>query len=320
MTKITAPYGAWASPITPEKAVAGLIRLSNICADGANVYWLEGRPNEGGRSVIVKRSAYGGIEDMTPAPFKDYAAPAGELPPCIVRVHGGPTSQARTVLDLGVNVCTSRGFAFVDVNYRGSTGYGRTYREALKGEWGIADVEDCVSAVSALVKAGLIDPNRVVIEGGSAGGYTTLRALTVNSVFKAGISYYGVADLEALMRDTHKFESHYLDGLVAPYRERADVYKDRSPIHHLDQLSAPLLLLQGLDDEIVPPNQAKMMAHAVSRKGLPVALILFEEEGHGFRKAANIRRALEAELYFLSRIFGFELAEKVPGIHIDNMS
>ena len=199
-----------------------------------------------------------------------------------------------------------------------AAGFGRAYRDRLQGRWGVLDVEDCVAGAQALVDRGLVDPAQLVIKGGSAGGYTTLQALTRSDVFTAGIVQYGVADLEALARDTHKFELRYLDGLVGPYPEAQAVYRDRSPIHHLDQLSAPILLLQGADDKVVPPSQTETLADAARAKGLPVAMIMFAGEGHGFRSAATIKAATEAQIDFLSRIYGFTPADPVPPIKIDN--
>ena len=250
----------------------------------------------------------------------DFTAPEGEKPPLLVKSHGGPTAAASTALDLGIQFWTSRGFGVVDVNYGGSTGYGTEYRRRLNGTWGTVDVDDCVNAARFLASRGDADPERLAIDGGSAGGYTTLAALTFHDVFKAGASYYGVSDLEALAKETHKFESRYLDSLVGPYPECQDLYLERSPINHTHLLSCPLLLLQGLEDEIVPPNQAEMMFEAVKAKGLPTAYVAFEGEQHGFRRSENIKRALEAELYFYSRIFGFELADPVEPVEIENLS
>lgn len=228
--------------------------------------------------------------------------PDGELPPLIVMAHGGPTSQAHADLNVSLQFWTSRGFAVVDVNYRGSTGWGKEYRQAMDGLWGVTDIEDCVGAVQFLADTGRINPERVAIRGGSAGGFTTLGALTFTDVFTAGCSLYGIGDLAVLAGDNHKFESRYMDGLVAPFPN--PVYAERSPINHIDQLSAPMILLQGLEDRVVPPNQARAMAEAVAAKGLEVELIEFEGEGHGFRKTANRVRALEAELAFYQRVWG----------------
>ncbi|MCI0897931.1 MAG: S9 family peptidase [Chloroflexi bacterium] len=250
---------------------------------------------------------------------RDFQGPSGEKPPLLVKSHGGPTGAASTALDLGIQFWTSRGIGVLDVNYGGSTGYGREYRERLNGAWGIVDVDDCCNAALHLVSRGEADGNRLAIAGGSAGGFTTLAALTFKEVFRAGASHYGVSDLEALAKETHKFESRYLDGLVGPYPERRDLYRERSPINHTGRLSCPLILFQGLEDQIVPPSQAEMMFDAVRAKGIPTAYIPFEGEQHGFRRAENIKRALEAELYFYSRVFGFELAGPVEPVDIVNL-
>ena len=249
----------------------------------------------------------------------DFVAPEGEKPPLLVKSHGGPTAAAQIALDLGIQYWTSRGFGVVDVNYGGSTGYGTEYRRRLNGAWGIVDVDDCVNAARYLAARGDADPERLAIDGGSAGGFTTLAALTFHDVFGAGASLYGVSDLEALAKETHKFESRYLDSLVGPYPERKDLYEERSPINHTHLLSCPLLLLQGLEDEIVPPNQAEMMFEAVKAKGLPTAYVPFEGEQHGFRRSENIERALEAELYFYSRVFGFVPADAIEPVEIENL-
>lgn len=244
---------------------------------------------------------------------------AGERPPLIVIGHGGPTSQARPYLDLEVQFWTSRGFAVADLNYAGSTGYGRAYRERLRGEWGVADVADAVHAVRYLAELGRVDGQRAAVRGGSAGGYLTLCALIFSEAFAAGASYYGVADLEALATGMHKFEARYLDSLVGPYPERADLYRARSPIHHTDRLSCPVILFQGLEDAIVPPAQAETMVAALERKGLPYAYLTFEGEQHGFRKAETNRRCLEAELAFYGRVFGFEPAGPLEPLTIHNL-
>ena len=250
---------------------------------------------------------------------KDYAAPAGERPPLLVMSHGGPTGAASTTLDLTLQHWTSRGVAVLDVNYGGSTGYGTSYRRRLNGRWGVVDVDDCVNGARYLVERGEADGSRLAIRGGSAGGYTTLSALTFRDVFKAGASYYGISDLEALASETHKFESRYLDTMIGLYPERRDLYVERSPIHHTDMLSCPVILFQGLEDEVVPPSQAEMMLEALRQKGLAVAYIPFEGEQHGFRRAESIKRALDAELYFYSRVFGFELADPVQPVPIENL-
>lgn len=243
-----------------------------------------------------------------PPQNKDYSAPVGELPPVLVKSHGGPTAAASVNLSLRIQYWTSRGFGYLDVNYGGSIGYGRQYRERLKGNWGIVDVQDCVNAAQYLVQKQLADGERLVISGGSAGGYTTLAALTFYDTFKAGASYYGVSDLEILARDTHKFEARYLDSLVGAYPQEKAIYQERSPIFHLNRLSCPVIFFQGLKDQVVPPNQAEMMVEALKQKGLPVAYVTFPDEGHGFRQAANIQTALQSEFSFYSRVFGFDLA------------
>jgi dipeptidyl aminopeptidase/acylaminoacyl peptidase len=251
-----------------------------------------------------------------------FEGPPGEAPPLIVEIHGGPTSAARPMLQVGIQYWTSRGFAVVDVNYGGSVGYGRPYRDLLKDSWGIVDVEDCEAAARWLAEQGLADPARLAITGGSAGGYTTLEALCQTDTFSAGASHFGVADLEALATETHKFESRYLDGLIGPYPERRDLYIERSPIHHTDRLTAPLIVFQGLEDEVVPPNQAEMIVSAVRDKGVPVAYVAFEGEQHGFRQAPNIRRALDGELSFYAQVWGFELSpdEGIEPVEVDNLA
>ena len=237
-----------------------------------------------------------------------FAGPDGELPPLYVAVHGGPTSGSRPALDLEAQYWTSRGFMVVDVNYGGSTGYGRAYRDLLQGAWGIVDVEDCIAAARWLGEQGLVDPDRICIAGGSAGGFTTLASLARDETpFAAGGDYFGVADLEALATDTHKFESRYLDRLIGPYPERRDLYRERSPIEHVEEFSRPLIVLQGLEDQIVLPNQATMIVEALERKHVPVAYLGFEGEQHGFRQEANVRRAIDSELSFYSQVLGFEL-------------
>ena len=247
------------------------------------------------------------------------AGPSGERPPLLVMAHGGPTSAARRQLQLGVAYWTSRGIAVVDVDYRGSTGYGRRYRRALDGAWGVADVEDCVAAAKFLADRGDVDPERLMIRGGSAGGFTVLASLALHDVFAAGASRYGVADLEALAADTHKFESRYVDRLVGPYPEARDIYRARSPINHLDGFDAPMIVLQGDEDEIVPPAQSEMIVEALEAKGVPVAYLLFEGEQHGFRNADNIVAALEAELVFFGRILGFTPADNLPALTISGL-
>ncbi len=233
-----------------------------------------------------------------PAWNPDYEPAEGDRPPLLVKCHGGPTSAATGILNLQIQYWTSRGVAVLDVNYGGSSGFGREYRRRLDGNWGIVDIEDCINGAKFLAGQGMVDGERSVITGGSAGGYTVLAALTFHDYFRGGASHYGVSDLAILARDTHKFESRYLDTLVGPYPEKADVYRERSPISCVDRLSAPVIFFQGDEDEVVPPNQAEMMVDALRKKGTPVGYLLFSGEQHGFRKAANIKRALDAELYF----------------------
>ncbi len=251
---------------------------------------------------------------------KDFIADDNEKPPLLVFIHGGPTGATSNALTLSIQYWTSRGFAVLDVNYRGSTGFGRAYRNSLYANWGVVDTEDCIRGAQYLLERGDVDGDRLAIRGGSAGGYTTLAALTFFDVFKAGASYYGVSDLEALARDTHKFESRYLDRIIGPYPQQMQTYRDRSPINHTDKLACPVIFFQGLEDKVVPPNQTEMMVSALRDKGLPVAYVPFAEEQHGFRVAANIKRALDAEYYFYSRIFDFSSAEEIEPVTIDNLT
>ena len=249
----------------------------------------------------------------------DFCGPSDERPPLVVLSHGGPTSNASSALDLTKQLLTSRGIAIVDVDYGGSSGYGRAYRRELAGRWGLVDVDDCVAAADFLVRRGNVDPERLAIAGGSAGGYTTLAALAFRDVFRAGISRFGVGDLEALAQHTHKFESRYLDGLVGPYPACAATYRQRSPVHVLDQISCPVLVMQGLDDQVVPPAQAEAIVAALEANQIPHAYLAFEGEGHGFRGAAAIKRSLEADISFLGQVLGFVPADvfepvDVPGL------
>jgi dipeptidyl aminopeptidase/acylaminoacyl peptidase len=248
----------------------------------------------------------------------DYAPLDGELPPLMVIGHGGPTSMATNTLKLATQFWTSRGFAVLDVNYGGSSGFGRAYRDALKGQWGVVDVDDCVAGAAYLVEQGLVDRARLVIRGGSAGGYTVLSALAFHDVFKAGASYYGVSDLAGLDADSHKFESHYTDYLIAPQPQAQALYLERSPIHHADKLKSPMIFFQGLDDKVVPPPQSEVMVDALRRAGVPVAYMTLEGEGHGFRKADSIVRTLEAELYFYLTVFGVTPPPGLPAVDIEN--
>ena len=325
--------------------------ISDLQTDGNNVYFIGGSPTETtaviqldletGRERILKRSgdltiapgylslpeaiAFPTTDDLTahawyyPPQNQDFIAPPGELPPLIVKSHGGPTAAASVDLNLRIQYWTSRGFGYLDVNYGGSIGYGRQYRQRIDGKWGVVDVDDCVNAARYLVDRGRVDGDRLVITGSSAGGYTTLAALTFRDTFRAGASYYGVSDLEILAKDTHKFESKYLDRLIGKYPEAKALYQERSPIYHTDLLSCPVIFFQGLEDKVVPPNQAEMMFEAIKAKGLPVAYIAFERESHGFRISENIKQALDSEFYFYSRVFGFEPADPIEPIAIVNL-
>ena len=324
-----------ASPAEPEAVVridlmsgaSEVIRSSMLVSQAAH----KGLPRSDQHGMTLSLSRPQTIQFPTAGGAQAYAffyppandafeGSADEKPPLIVISHGGPTTATRDVLDLKVQFWTSRGFAVADVNYRGSSGYGRAYREALNGQWGIADVEDTIAVARHLVAEGKADPARLIIRGGSAGGYTTLAALTFHpGIFRAGASYYGICDLEVLARDTHKFESRYLDSMVGPYPERQALYRERSPIHFVDRLSCALILFQGLEDKVVPPNQSQMMADAVRAKGLPVAYVTFAGEQHGFRKAETIVRSLEAELYFYGAVFGFAVADPIEAVAIDNL-
>jgi dipeptidyl aminopeptidase/acylaminoacyl peptidase len=250
---------------------------------------------------------------------RDYTGPSGELPPLVILSHGGPTSMTTNSFSLSVQWWTSRGFGVVDVNYGGSTGYGRAYRERLYGQWGVVDVADCAAAARHLVERGLVDGARLLIRGGSAGGFTTLAALTSLNLFKAGASFYGVGDLMLLANDTHKFESRYLDRLIGPLPQARALYDERSPVHHIDRLACPVIFFQGEDDKTVPPNQAETMVEALTARGLPVAYYSFAGEGHGFRKAETLRRVLELELDFYGRVFGFTAPGLSECVEIANM-
>ena len=249
---------------------------------------------------------------------KDYDGPPGEAPPLVVHSHGGPTSAVGSSFDLEFQYWTSRGFGIVDVNYGGSSGFGRAYRLRLNGNWGVVDVDDCINAARYLVAGGLADGKRIAITGGSAGGFTTLVALTKRDFFNAGASHFGIGDLVTFVKDTHKFESRYVDTLVGPYPERADLYRDRSAVYFADNLNCPVILFQGLEDKVVPPSQAEEFVAVCKRKKLPYAYLPFEGEQHGFRQAKNIRRSIEGELYFYSQIFDFETADDIEPVDIQN--
>jgi dipeptidyl aminopeptidase/acylaminoacyl peptidase len=298
------------SLITGEEEVIRRSRDVNIPADFFSLAQAVEFPTEGGLSAHAF---------YYPPANPDFAGPGGELPPLLVMSHGGPTAATIDAFRYSIQYWTTRGVAVLDVNYGGSTGYGRAYRERLKGQWGIVDVADCVNGARYLVRRGLADGDRLAITGGSAGGYCTLCALTFHDTFKAGASYYGIGDLEALAKDTHKFESRYMDGLIGPYPQARDVYIARSPIHHVNQITCPMIILQGLDDPVVPPKQAQSMVDALLARKLPVAYLTFAGEQHGFVKAENNIRALEAELYFYSKVFKFELADAVEPVRIENL-
>jgi dipeptidyl aminopeptidase/acylaminoacyl peptidase len=285
---------------------------------------IEELPDEADLSIpasISYPSANGRISHafFYPPRNRDVTAPEGSKPPVIVISHGGPTGMTVNTLKLATQYWTSRGFGVLDVNYGGSTGFGRAYRDLLKGQWGIVDVEDCVAGAHALVERGLADGGRLIIRGGSAGGLTTLCALTFHNVFKVGASYYGVSDLKGLDQDSHKFESHYNEYLIAPQPQAEALYQARSPINHTDKLARPMIFFQGLDDKVVPPQQSEMMVDALKKRGVPVAYVPLQGEGHGFRKAENIIRTLESELYFYQRIFGLHDSAAVAPVAIDNL-
>jgi dipeptidyl aminopeptidase/acylaminoacyl peptidase len=248
-----------------------------------------------------------------------FQATKGEKPPLLVHSHGGPTAYDPPCFRSNALYWTSRGFAFMTVNFGGSTGYGRAYRDLLKGQWGVVDIEDCTEAALYCVKQGLADPNRLGIEGGSSGGYTTLEALSSSRTFHVGADYFGVSDLERLALDTHKFESHYLDQLIGPYPEEKALYDTRSPIDHADRIQSPVIIFQGDEDPIVPPSQSEEIYQSLVERKIPTAYLLFQGEQHGFRKAENIQRSLEAQLYFFSKILGFPLDEKIPPVEINNL-
>jgi dipeptidyl aminopeptidase/acylaminoacyl peptidase len=255
-----------------------------------------------------------------PPASAEWSGPVDQRPPLRVICHGGPTAHAAPELDLEIQYFTQRGIGVVDVNYRGSTGYGREYRRLLNGRWGEIDWQDCIDAARFLAEQGEADAARTWVEGGSAGGYVVLCALVFEpESFAAGVSLFGVADAEALALDTHKFESRYLDSMIGPYPAMADLYRERSPIHSVERLERPLLLLQGLDDEVVPPSQAEAMVEVLERKGIPYAYLPFEGEGHGFRKEENIRRTLEATLAFVGQVFGFEPADELEPLPLAHL-
>ena len=297
LVRVDLGNGAW----TVVRASSGLVLDPAAVSVGEAVEF----PTTGGRT------AYGILYRPTNPAFRP---PEGERPPLVVTSHGGPTSGAFTGLQLSLQVLTSRGLAVLDVDYGGSTGYGKAYRKRLEGEWGIVDVDDCVAGAQEMARRGEVDGGRLAIEGGSASGFTTLATLAFRDVFRAGVSYFGIGNLEAFVVETHKFESRYLERLVAPYPADRDVYLARSPIHHPDGFSCPVLVLQGLDDHVVPPSEAERIVAALAAKGIPHVYLAFEGEDHGFRQAANIVRSLQAELAFYGGVFGFTPADELPAL------
>lgn len=294
----------------PDRA-ATLVELTQ---EGATVLAGPTAPEEG---AVAPRSIW---TDGEAGPVQSWLyLPGTQRPPLLVMTHGGPTSMATAAFDATVQFWVSRGFAVLDVNYSGSTGFGRAYRDRLRGAWGLLDVSDVASAATEVARRGLADPARIAITGGSAGGFTTLKSLVSTRVYAAGMSRYGIGDLTTLATDTHKAESRYLDGLVAPWPEGEAVYVERSPINHLDRLATPMLILQGTEDKVVPPNQAEQLAQAVRASGRPLALLMLEGEGHGFRALANRRAALEAQVSFLEQVFGLPASPDVPVLAIENL-
>jgi dipeptidyl aminopeptidase/acylaminoacyl peptidase len=328
----------------------GLTSMGYLCAAGDSLYLVAGGPRSG-NAVISVEPATGEpavvragsalnldpdlISEPQPIHFPttggaiahalyypprnpSFRGSADERPPLVVDVHGGPTSAAEARLILETQFWTSRGFGYVSVNYGGSSNYGRAYRERLKGNWGIVDVDDCIACARYLAERGDIDGERTAIRGGSAGGFTTLAALVFHDSFATGTSYFGVAALEEFVGETHKYEARYLDGLLGPWPEARQIYHDRSPVNFADRVSRPILLLQGLEDAIVPPAQAEVFVAALEAKGLPYAYLAFEGEQHGFRRSPNIARALEAELSFYGAVLGFTPADGLPPLEIHN--
>jgi dipeptidyl aminopeptidase/acylaminoacyl peptidase len=325
--------------------------ISSIDVAGDRAYAIAGSPTEpeslieidlkSGKSTVIRRSSpiqpdhyYTSVPEVIEFPTeggksahafyypptnRDFQGPPGEAPPLLVLIHGGPTSATPALFRLTTQFWTSRGFGVCDVNYGGSTGYGRDYRNRLRDSWGVVDVHDAVNAAQFLVDKGNADRSKLIIRGGSAGGYTTLACLTFSDVFRCGASHYGISDLALMVHDTHKFESRYLDRLVGLYPQDEARYRERSPIFHLDRFKRPVILLQGLEDKVVPPNQAELILESLKKRGVPVAYVPFPGEQHGFRKAENIIRAHETELYFYSRVLGFEPADKIEPIEIFNL-
>jgi dipeptidyl aminopeptidase/acylaminoacyl peptidase len=320
--------------LTIEDARGTRVLLSGAGADGAGLWLIDVDEPAAAQAIVGGRSPWGSewmprsravtFEGLHgPVHAFDYpptnptaTAPVGERPPYVVFVHGGPTDHVGGAASGKIAYFTSRGIGVLDVNYGGSTGYGRAYRERLLGQWGIVDVDDVVAAARGLAEAGVADGRRLAVAGGSAGGWTVLCALTRSDAFGAGISRYGVADLRMLAADTHDFEARYLDGMVGPLPEAEQLYIERSPLSHLDRLRTPLLIEQGLDDRVVPPSQSEAVRDALASNGVPHAYLAFEGEGHGFRRAETVVRTLEAELAFLGQVFGFN-TPGVPPLSLD---
>ena len=307
-----------------ENTFTQVIRLntdnfeSEVIASSCNTNIEDGYLSRGQSFSFETRHADKAYAIYYPPVNREHEAPEGDLPPLIVLCHGGPTGMADASLDLRKQYWTSRGFAIVDVNYSGSTGYGRNYRNRLNGEWGVRDVEDVCDAANYFADKGIVDKNRLIIKGSSAGGYTVLAALTFHNTFSCGASYYGISNLESLITDTHKFESRYTDRLIGSYPEHRQLYYDRSPINFVDRLSCPVIFFQGVEDRVVPPSQAEKMVAALKNKGIAVSYVSFDNEQHGFRHASTIKAALDSELYFYSVILGFNPADKLSKIAIEN--
>ncbi len=322
---ICADHGNVCLIAASENTFTQVIKLNNdnleskVIASSCNTNIDDGYISKGQRYCFETRHGDKAYAIYYPPANKEHEAPEGALPPLIVLCHGGPTGMADASLDLRKQFWTSRGFAIVDVNYSGSTGYGRKYRDRLKGEWGVRDVEDVCDAANYFADKGIVDKSSLIIKGSSAGGYTVLAALTFHNTFSCGASYYGISNLESLIADTHKFESRYTDRLIGSYPEHRQLYYDRSPINFVDRLSCPVIFFQGMEDRVVPPSQAEKMVSALKRKGIAVSYVSFENEQHGFRHASTIKTALDSELYFYSVILGFNPADTVTKIHIDNI-
>ena len=309
-----------------ETCFPGVVELDTahheprLLASSCNIAIDRGYISEGRQLSFATRHNDKSHAIFYPPANRDFEPPPHEQPPLIVLSHGGPTGMADAAMDLRKQYWTSRGFAVLDVNYSGSTGYGRAYKERLKSAWGVRDVEDVCDAALYVADQGLVDRNRLIIKGSSAGGYTVLCALTYHNVFACGASYYGISDLETLLADTHKFEARYTDTLVGPYPEQKQLYHDRSPLHYVDRLSCPVIFFQGIEDRVVPPSQAEKMVNALKEKGIAVSYVAFENEQHGFRQASTIRTALESELYFYSVILGFDTADEPAPVTVHNLA